>query len=141
MQTNTRNPLIPTIGKWIVVAGLILQIITFSAYLLLAVDFGRRLQRQPTRKIQNVQLPWKRMLWVVYFVSSLIILRNVVRVVEYAQGYQGWISTHEFMLFVFDAVPMSLLMMVLAIFYPARMLETQQKLTANGWGWNALESI
>ena len=41
-----------------------------------------------------------------YVVSFLILVRSIVRVVEYIQGYSGYIMSHEAFLYVFDAAVM-----------------------------------
>lgn len=38
--------------------------------------------------------------------SILILIRSIVRVVEYLQGYDGYIMTHEVYLYIFDALVM-----------------------------------
>jgi len=41
-----------------------------------------------------------------YVVSILIFIRSIVRVVEYVQGFSGYIMHHEAFLYVFDGVVM-----------------------------------
>lgn len=44
-------------------------------------------------------------------------MRNIVRTVEYNQGYGGYINGHESYLYVFDAVPMFCAMVVMVAIY------------------------
>jgi hypothetical protein len=53
----------------------------------------------------------------------LILIRNIVRVVEYAQGWDGWVVRHEFMLFIFDAVTMLALLVIVVVWDPAKLLD------------------
>ena len=41
-----------------------------------------------------------------YIVSILILVRSVFRIIEYAQGNTGYILSHEYSLYVFDAALM-----------------------------------
>lgn len=52
-----------------------------------------------------------------YIASGLILLRNMVRAVKYIEGYDGNIKRHEWFLYVFDAVPMFGVMLVMAVIY------------------------
>lgn len=54
-----------------------------------------------------------------YLVSILIFVRSIVRVVEYAQGYDGFIMTHEAFLYIFDALVMWIAMVVMNWIHPS----------------------
>ena len=56
---------------------------------------------------------------VLYVTSGLIMVRNIVRVIEYAQGNGGYLLGHEFVLYVFDAVLMLAVMAILNIWHPS----------------------
>jgi hypothetical protein len=45
--------------------------------------------------------------------------RSIVRVVEFVQGFEGEIYTHEVFLFLFDALPMAAVMVIFNIWYPS----------------------
>lgn len=123
LQTVGGDSNLPEIGKWVVVAGLILQIICFGFFCAIAIIFHSRLRRYGPPDGSSAEVPWRRLMWVLYAASGFIIIRNIVRVAEYVEGFSGWIMTHEVMLFVFDAVPMLLLLALLFVFHPARLLE------------------
>lgn len=53
-----------------------------------------------------------------YIVSILIFVRSVVRVVEYLQGYTGYVMGHEAFLYVFDATVMWLAMITMNWIHP-----------------------
>lgn len=110
------------IGQDLVLVALFLQIVIFSLFVAVAVVFQRRLAAQPTQQSQGV-LRWKRNIRGLYSASALILLRNLVRVVEYIQGYGGYVNGHEWFLYVFDAVPMFAVMVVLAVIYAPSLLK------------------
>lgn len=91
-------------GKVIVVVGLFAQLIFFGLFVLAAAIFHLRCSKNPTPLC--FERPWHKHLNGLYIVSILILVRSVVRVVEYLEGYSGYIMTHEVFLYVFDAVPM-----------------------------------
>ncbi|KAK8137301.1 hypothetical protein PG984_005241 [Apiospora sp. TS-2023a] len=116
------------IGEKVIIAGLLVQIAMFGFFMATAVLFHVRYVRggcwHPvdgencgglvTRK-KTVQ--WRRHLWVLYAVSSLILVRSIFRVVEYLQGNRGYLIAHEMFLYVFDAVLMALVMGILLVWY------------------------
>lgn len=54
-----------------------------------------------------------------YLVSVLIFIRSIVRVVEYAQGNDGYIMTREVFLYIFDALVMWLAMITMNWVHPS----------------------
>ena len=92
------------IGKDVVVAGLFAQLIFFGLFVVAAAIFNARIRKVPTRLC--FERPWQKHLIGLYIVSSLMLIRSVVRVVEYLLGYDGYIMTHEVYLYIFDATIM-----------------------------------
>ncbi|KAK5122267.1 hypothetical protein LTR85_004177 [Meristemomyces frigidus] len=116
------------IGKWIVVGGLVLQVVMFGFFMVVAGRFHRSVRRRPTAQSIDPGMPWERSMYVMYGTSLLVLIRNCVRVADYAQGTYGWITDHEAMLFALDAVPMFTVLSVLLIWHPARLLSKAQRL-------------
>ncbi len=54
-------------------------------------------------------------MWSLYMVSMLIFARSIVRMAEYGQGYTGYIISHEWCLYVFDALLMWVAMVTMNI--------------------------
>ncbi|KAJ5999368.1 hypothetical protein N7451_007178 [Penicillium sp. IBT 35674x] len=110
-------------GADIVLAGLWLQIVIFGFFVVLALIFERRLRAVPTRQSKDGLLPWKRFMCILYIACTFIMIRNIVRVAEFIEGFQGYIILHEVFLYVFDAVPMMLVMVIFSIWYPSVFLK------------------
>ena len=53
-----------------------------------------------------------------YIVSALIFIRSVVRVVEYVQGHEGFVMTHEVFVYVFDGGLMAVAVGVMGVVHP-----------------------
>lgn len=54
-----------------------------------------------------------------YAVSVLIFVRCLVRLIEYGQGWSGYILSHEAFLFIFDALLMFLAMVIMNWVHPS----------------------
>ena len=54
-----------------------------------------------------------------YLTSVFIMIRSIVRTVEFLQGYKGYIITHEAFLYVFDALLMLCVLVILNIVHPS----------------------
>lgn len=70
----------------------------------------------------------KPLLITIWLALSLIILRNVYRLIEYAMGgvNGNTITRHEWWMYVFDAVPMLAAMVVLTAYHPGRILQGER---------------
>jgi hypothetical protein len=71
-------------GENIILGGLVLQILVFGFFVVVATVFHRRMSARPTAESQAI--PWQRFMWLLYGVSLLIIVRNALRCVEYGMG-------------------------------------------------------
>jgi hypothetical protein len=100
-------------GEKVVIAGLALQVATFVAFLVATVDFHVRLNRLSKAEQGAEVWAWKKMLRILYALSSLILFRCVFRLIEYAMGNAAYPITHEWTLYVFDGVPMLAVLVVL----------------------------
>lgn len=106
-----------SIGSRIVLAGLILQIVIFAFFVTIAVVFHRRLGVESGHRSLKSKAPWQVYMSVLYITCGLILVRNVVRVAEFAEGLEGFLILHEVFLYVFDALPMLGVMATLNIRY------------------------
>jgi hypothetical protein len=72
------------LGENIILGGLILQILIFAFFVVVASIWHRRLNAVPTAAA--AELPWKKYISLLYGASVFITLRNLCRVIEYALG-------------------------------------------------------
>ncbi|KAF2452811.1 putative RTA1 domain protein [Lineolata rhizophorae] len=114
-QEGNRN-----LGRAIVLVGLVAQILIFGFFIVVAGVFHVRTVKAPTEV--SPRIPWRKHMFMLYLTSALIMVRNLVRVVEYAQGYSGYIITHEWCLFVFDSLLMFAAMLALFIAHPGSLI-------------------
>lgn len=57
-----------------------------------------------------------------YGTSILIMVRSIFRVVEYLQGFDGFLLRHEAYLYVFDATLMFLVLVLLNLVHPSEVV-------------------
>ncbi|KAH8588236.1 putative RTA1 domain protein [Bisporella sp. PMI_857] len=112
------------IGENIILGGLVFQLALLALFFAIAVTFEVRLRKKPTRESYITDAPWKQTLYMTYTVSILIFARSVFRIVEYAQGIDGYSLTHEWTLYVFDGVPMLGVAVFFVIWYPGYIKST-----------------
>ncbi|RYP41880.1 hypothetical protein DL767_000709 [Monosporascus sp. MG133] len=79
----------------IVVAGLFIQIIVFGFFITTTVVFHSRMNKHPTTAAQDPTSSWAKDLYMLCGVSVLIMVRSIFRVVEFIQGYDGYLLLNE----------------------------------------------
>jgi RTA1 like protein len=100
-----------TIGSRMILGGVALQLLWFIFFIVVAAHFHRRIRLYPTTVAKNrPDIRWQWYLGSLYFVSAMIVMRSVFRLVEYAQGHDGYLQSQEVFFYVFDAVPMLIVM-------------------------------
>jgi RTA1 like protein len=55
-----------------------------------------------------------------YVGSLLILIRSVFRIVEYLQGWQGYLLGHEAFIYIFDATLMLIVMLIFNWVHPSQ---------------------
>ena len=60
-------------------------------------------------------------------VTGLMIVRSLVRTIEYLQGEGGYIITHEVFLYVFDAALMAIVMGIFLVIYPGQLVREARR--------------
>ncbi|KAF1835833.1 RTA1 like protein [Decorospora gaudefroyi] len=102
-------------GENIILGGLILQIMIFGFFLVVASVWHVRLQRRPTAA--SADLPWGKLIWFLYAASVCIAVRNICRVVEYAMGKEGYLLSNEWPLYLYDFLLMAITLSVCLSWY------------------------
>ncbi|KIW65019.1 hypothetical protein PV04_07309 [Phialophora macrospora] len=111
-------------GENIIIAGLVVQIIFFTFFIIVAITFHARMRKRPSARVLGditIATAWKRHMYVLYGGSFLILIRSLFRLVEYAQGNDGYLISHEWFLYVFDSVLMLTTMALFALVHPSEL--------------------
>ncbi|OGE50106.1 hypothetical protein PENARI_c018G03574 [Penicillium arizonense] len=116
MVKDTTNP---STGERIIIGGLLVQIIFFGFFMITALVFQSRIMSNPTGMSNELSNLWRRHLTALYITSVLILVRSIVRVVEYIQGYDGYLMKQEVFIYVFDGLLMLVAMLVLQYIHPS----------------------
>ncbi|KAF5367191.1 hypothetical protein D9758_003897 [Tetrapyrgos nigripes] len=124
------------LGSTIVIVGLVFQVVSFGLFTCLLLVFGFRVRTSYPQlwhvktsqtigstiglfKVSDVH-DW-RILFAMLCASCVgIIVRLIFRIFEYAQGFDGFLSTHEGYFYLLDALPLWLAMTQYCFFWPTR---------------------
>ncbi|OJJ42328.1 hypothetical protein ASPZODRAFT_155346 [Penicilliopsis zonata CBS 506.65] len=108
------------IADYIIIVGLVLQIIVFVFFIGCCAIFHRRIRIQAGVSIPT-HVPWQSCLNMLYVTSSATLVRNIYRVVEFVMQSadpNSYLLTTEWPLYVFDGALMILIMVIFYIWYP-----------------------
>ena len=126
-----------TTGQNIVVAGLIVQLVLFGIFLAITILFHVRSAALSSPTYASTSHPqtsrpiWVAHLWTLYPISILIVTRALVRVVEFAQGHEGYIISHEWFLYVFDALMIWTAMAIMCFIFPGNVGVALRQVTSD----------
>ncbi|KAF2019198.1 RTA1-domain-containing protein [Aaosphaeria arxii CBS 175.79] len=104
------------LGKYTILAGLILQIVIFGLFMIAAVIFHVRVNKKGLGKMAN-SWNWQGFLIALYVVSVIITIRNLFRTIEYVMGKDGYLLTHEWPIYAFDGALMAIVLAITAFWY------------------------
>lgn len=103
-------------GTNLMVGGIAFQLGTLSVFLLLVFDFLRR-----TRTLA-MPLNYKKVIAALFIAFAMIYIRGIYRTVELAQGWTGFLITHEGFFLGLDASVMVVAVWIFLVFDPAVLL-------------------
>lgn len=105
-------PALYNIGNGLVIATLILQLLWFLFFVVVAVMFHRSMRMVPTLTAQRPDIRWQNYLITLYVVSILVMIRSLFRAIEYIEGRTGSLQSTEVFFYIFDS-----LLMFMAVVY------------------------
>ncbi|KAH6977439.1 RTA1 like protein-domain-containing protein [Ilyonectria sp. MPI-CAGE-AT-0026] len=127
----------PKLGPWVIVGGLILQIVIFAIFIVTTMKFKSKFSQHESSKI-TTGADWRKTVMMLYVTSALIMVRNIFRTVEYAMGSDGYLLGHEWPTYVFDASLMTLTMAFFFLWYPGKL--SAELIVRNDTEMNAMET-
>jgi len=121
-------------GSDLILGGLFVQIFFFGCFIAVAVHFHIAMIKVPTARALN-DITWRNHLVALYAASVLIMIRSIFRVVEYLQGFSGYLLSNEVYLYVFDAVLMLCVLVIFNVVHPSEVvaLVSGGKAAKRGW--------
>ncbi|KAJ5770252.1 uncharacterized protein N7511_002303 [Penicillium nucicola] len=123
------TPSAMTTGEHITIGGLAVQLVFFTVFIVASSIFHYRIRKFPTEKslCRSSSATWEVVMTGLYVASILILIRSIFRLIEYAQGNDGYLISHEVFMYVFDATLMFFAMVAMGIFHPSRVLSQPLK--------------
>ncbi|TKA26840.1 hypothetical protein B0A50_04286 [Salinomyces thailandicus] len=118
-------------GNSMVVGGLFIQIVFFGLFVTAAAIFHSRTTRMPTQRCHDLPF-WRKQMVCLHVVSTLILVRSIVRVVEFLQGDNGFVVSHEVFLYVFDALVMFIAVALMNWVHPGQVAVEIRRRRGNG---------
>jgi magnesium-transporting ATPase (P-type) len=129
------------LGENVVVGGLVIQIVFFGLFIASAVVFHVRYSRfsyssmvHGGRRSSSEAFDWQGMLNMLYATSALILVRCLFRIVEYVMGADAYPLSNEWMLYVFDALLMSITMAIFYWWYPSQIQQSKELRSSSSIG-------
>lgn len=119
------------LSKIIVLVGLCIQLVALSIFLIGCCRLHARLRRDPSQSCAMLIDPgvnWLGYLAVLEVSAVMLIVRSGVRGAEFLGGTDGPVASHEAFIYVFDAVPMFVVMLGLLLLHPSRLVREVARL-------------
>jgi len=125
------------LGDNILLAGLAINLASFVVFMLQITyfDYQTRKQHAPGGR-------WRQLLIALYVSTLLVLIRQVYRVIEFSQGWFGFLPTHEAYFFGLDSLVILLASAVYIWFWPNRYIpgDKQARLAEDGTEWREMSN-
>lgn len=123
------------LGEHITVGGLCVQLAFFSFFIVTCALFHSRIRKYPTHEVtalaarlsEKTSRTWETVLVGLYAASVLILVRSIFRLIEYTQGNNGYLISHEAFMYIFDSALMFLTMVAMNFCHPSMILVGSEK--------------
>ncbi|KAF2015566.1 RTA1-domain-containing protein [Aaosphaeria arxii CBS 175.79] len=128
-------PKLAKIGNGIIIASLILQLVWFAFFVVVALMFHRSMKLMPTRAASRSEIRWLSYLWTLYIFSFFVMVRSLFRAIEFIEGSDGVLQTTEVYFYIMDSLLMFLAVTYLHWKHPgeiAALLRSEEPECTNG---------
>ncbi|KAL5044559.1 hypothetical protein BDW71DRAFT_98079 [Aspergillus fruticulosus] len=117
-----------SIGNKAVLAGLIFTLVVFGWFIWVAGMFHRRLEAHPTAvSLDEGVGNWRVYMWVLYVVCGCMVVRNLVRTIEFGSPHGADVRRREVYIYVFDGVLMASVMVLWVVWHPGRFVKAARR--------------
>ncbi|KAM3065109.1 hypothetical protein ACMFMG_006132 [Clarireedia jacksonii] len=117
----------------IILAGLIVQVVALAGFILIAYRGYQGIRSDPSEVVQGLRgVAWENYFRAIIVTTVLIVVRSIVRMVEYIQESDGYVISHEVFIYIFDAPLMWLCMVVFLLLHPGRLIKSTQGVGKEG---------
>lgn len=101
------------LGSQVLIGGLVINLISFCCFAVVTLHFHRSVSRRSDTFTGREK--WVKMFYALYLSITLLIIRSVYRIIEFAMGFRGYIATHEVYFYIFECV---LIVLAFGLFIP-----------------------
>ncbi|CCH44628.1 putative membrane protein [Wickerhamomyces ciferrii] len=105
-------------GRIMVIISFVIQILLFISFFTTTIIVHKRMNYEKIENYPDTNRYWRGYFYTMYVVSIMFMIRNLFRLVEYAEGF-GYIFFHVIFTLVFDGIPMLVVTMALLICHPS----------------------
>ena len=119
------------LSKIVVLVGLFVQLLALGAFIIACGRLHARLRRNPSESRAMLMEPGVNWLWyliVMEVAAVMLVVRSIMRGAEYLGGIDGVVASHEAFVYVFDAVPMLIVMVGFLVLHPSRLVREVARL-------------
>lgn len=125
------------LGRTLIIGGLIAQLVALSFFLLSSLHAQVWARRLSARSIgHSKQVRGSKYFIANYVATTAMVVRAIVRGIEYFQGEEGIIIKKEVFLYVFDAALMVLIAVLYLFIHPGRLVRDARRVTVSDMGWS-----
>jgi len=129
-------------GTHVMVAGLAFQVFSMSIYIFLFLQFFHKIKFYNHKQHKELELNcqfnpefehlrsnhlFKIFPYVIFTAVIFVYVRCIYRVIELAEGWSGYLITHEAYFMILDALMMGLAILLLLIFHPGFILNGRKE--------------
>ncbi|TXT08785.1 hypothetical protein VHUM_02913 [Vanrija humicola] len=112
------------IGQKILLAALIVQLVSFCLFTCMWCLFTFRASRDPALWELGW---WKPINWALGFNCAMFLIRSVFRTIEFGEGWDGKLRTHEVYWAALDCLPIILAIALYTWLWPSRILSPERR--------------
>jgi hypothetical protein len=107
-------------GLNVLIGGLGVNLVSFAIFCLQLFYFDYRTRKSPPtfRSGSLCETGWRQFFYVLYLSSFLVLIRQIYRVIEFAQGFTGYLAVHEIYFYIFDTLLILIAGAVYVICFP-----------------------
>ncbi|KAM0334017.1 hypothetical protein ACHAQA_001037 [Verticillium albo-atrum] len=117
-----------TMGRNLIIGGLIAQLVALTLFTFSNFHAHHRARRLAMANFETpIALNGSRYFKINYAATLAMLIRALVRGIEYLQGPDGFVMTHEVFLYVFDAAPMVFILVLYVFVHPGRLVRDAGK--------------
>jgi len=121
---NTQNK-----GSSVLKVGLAINLASFGIFMIQILWFDYRTRKEPAPSG-----PWRKILWILYISSTFVLIRQIYRVIEFSQGWFGYLNEHEVYFYCLDSLPILIATGVFGWFWPTMYIPQDKKVKLDDLG-------